>query len=141
VVTSDTYYSKSGDLIYTNQDGIFGYNLRGYARRIGYQQQLTRNYDEHGGRFSLTWLFSGETQIRAYTEYLKRIFRNFDQQDTERTSGVGVTYRLTRNVNLTVEGARFERASTALLSNFVDWRAMLLLGYSTGPLYTVQSRR
>lgn len=139
-VTNDIYYSKSGDLTYTNQDGIFGYNLRGYARRVDYQQ-LLQDYDERGGRFGFTWFVSGETQIRVHTEYLKRIFRDFDQTDTESTASVGVTYRLTRNVNVSLDGARIERASTAPTNNFVDWRAVLLLGYSTGPLYAVQSRQ
>jgi hypothetical protein len=155
VVTSDTYYSKHGDLTYDNKDGVLGYSLRGYARRVDFQQ-LPQDYDEHGGRFTLTWLFSGETQIRAYTDYVKRVFRNsvngpgpgggpavtpINQTDTERTTSVSVNYRLTRNVNASVEGTRIGRASTEPTNNFVDWRVILFLGYSTGPLYAVQPRR
>jgi len=66
---------------------------------------------------------------------------NFDQRDTNRNSGVGVTYKVTRNVSMTVEGARFEQSSTGPLNNFVDRHVMLFLAYSSGPLYTVQSRR
>jgi len=139
VFTSDGHYLKSGELTYRNQDGIFGYNLRGYARRIDYLQ-LPRDYDEQGGAFGFSWLSSGQSRIRAYTNYLKRNFREVDRQDTERTTGVGVTSRLTPNMNLTIEGTRIERASTSTLDNFVDWRVMLLLGYSTGPLYTVSGQ-
>jgi hypothetical protein len=152
VVTSDTYYSKRGDLTYNNQDGFFGYSVRGYARRVDFQQ-LPQDSEERGGRFTLTWLFSGETQIRAYTDYVKRVLQNsvngsggggpfpVNETDRERTTSVGVNHRLTRNVNASVEGVRIGRASTAPSNTFVDWRVILFLGYSTGPFYTVQPRR
>ena len=136
VVTSDGHRLKSGELTYRNQDGIFGYNVRGYARRIDYLQ-LPRDYDEQGGGFGLSWLSPGQSRIRAYTTYLRRSFLDVDRRDTERATGAGVTSRLTPNMNLTIDGARIERASTSSLDNFVDWRVMLLLGYSTGPLYAV----
>jgi hypothetical protein len=58
-----------------------------------------------------------------------------------------VTYRLNGNVSVTVEGGRNQRESTAPSTSavpstsFVDRRVMLLLGYSSGPLYEVRSRR
>jgi hypothetical protein len=61
--------------------------------------------------------------------------------DRESNFIAGVTYRVSRNVSLTAEGGRIERESSAAGVSFVDSRAMLFLGYSTGPLYTVRSRR
>lgn len=140
VAQGDAYYSKRGDLAYVNQGGHFGIDLRGYARSIDYQT-LNQDFDEHGGRFECSYLFSGETRLRAYTEYVRRTFLDFYQRDTLRNSAVGVTYRLTRNVNITAEAGLFEESSTLPSNNFVDRRVMLLLAYSSGPLYTVQSRR
>lgn len=143
VFTEDAYYSKRGDLAYVNRSGRFGYALRGHVRNDEHQQQLNLNFDERGARIECAWLYSGGPRIGLYTEYLGRTFSNLDQRDTAHTSGVGVTYRLTRNVNIVVEGARFEQTSTAasFKNNFVDRRVTLVLAYSSGQLYTVQSRR
>jgi len=155
VAVGDVYRSKRGELAYVNQGGRFGSTLRGYARSFDYQNQ-PQDFNERGGRLEGSYLYSGDMRFRAYTEYLRRIFRNsppdprlsigasavpVNQQDTERTAGVGATFRLTHNLNILVDCARFERTSTASLGNSVNWRATLLIGYSTGPLYTGQPRR
>jgi hypothetical protein len=127
------------------------FTLRAYARSVNFQQ-LNLDNDERGGRFDWAWRFAGQTQIYAYTTYLKRTFRLDDQkatpvnvvphqQDVERNTSVGATWGLSRNVTLTFEGGRIERATTGPLGSSVDWHGMLLLGYSTGPLFTARSRR
>ena len=143
VLTEDAYYSKRGDLAFVNRGGRFGYAVRGHVRNDEHQQQLNLNFDERGARIECTWLYSGGPRIGLYTEYLGRTFSNLDQRDTAHTSGVGLTYRLTSNLNIIVDGARFEQSSTAasFKNNFVDRRVTLILAYSSGQLYTVQSRR
>jgi hypothetical protein len=140
------YYSKRGSLAYVNRSGSFAFALRGYARRDDYQQLNNLDFHERGGRIECGWLESGGARIAAYADYLRRNFLILDQVDTARTSGVAMTYSLTRNVSVTLEGARFGQSSTgqsstASLNNFVDRRVMLVLAYSSGPLYTVQFRR
>jgi hypothetical protein len=87
-------------------------------------------------------------QFYALAAYTKRTFSPVDptspligRQDTDRGYSMGVTYRLNRNVTVTMEGGRIERKSTVPLSSFVDNRVMLLLGYSSGALYQVRPRR
>jgi hypothetical protein len=163
--TDNVYYSKRGDLVYAKQGDRFGYSLRGYARRVDYLQ-LPQDYDERGAILDWTWFYSGDTRISVQTQYLKRKFLTpqtftpvgggttltFDQEDTERTTSAGVAYRLTSNVNVTFQFMRIERQTTAPPAtpqgvavpqggNFVDWRVLLLVGYSSGPLFPVQSRR
>ena len=140
VATPDIYRTQRGELSYAVQGGRFGYTLQGYARRIDYEQLDQEDHEEKGGRLAWTWLYSGDVRIQASTEYLRRTFLSLERTDVERNIGVGVTYRLTRNVSVVAEGVRTESESTAL-GNFVNRRAMLLLAYSTGPLYGVQSRR
>jgi hypothetical protein len=141
VVTEDVYYSKRGSLAYVNRSGSFAFALRGYARRDDYQQLNNLDFDERGGRIECGWLDPGGARIGAYTEYLRRTFLNLDQVDTTRNIGITVNYSLTRNVNISVEGTRLEQSSTLSSNNFVDLRVMLLLAYSSAPLYTVQFRR
>jgi hypothetical protein len=138
VITNDVYYSKRGDIAYENQGGYLGFALRGHARNVDFQEQNQNDFDEYGGRIEGTWLFTGEARIRAYTDYLKRTFSNTGQTDTANNSGVAVTYGLTRNVNITVEGARLEQSSTLPGNNFVDRRVVLFLTYSSAPLYSVR---
>jgi hypothetical protein len=133
------YYAKQGELAF-NRSGPLQFFARGYARSIDYLQSNQSNH-EYGGRFEFTWLYSGAAGIRAYTDYLKRTFVDFFQEDKYRNSVVAVTFRLNRNVYVTVEGGRLEQSSTAPTNNFVDRRAMLTLSYSTGSLYMPQPRR
>jgi len=108
---------------------------------------LPQDYDEIGGRVSLSWLFSIEAQPYALAQYMKRSFTSAcaplcsGEQDTERRIGAGLSYRLSRSLTLTAEAGREQRQSNVEGGSYVDRRAMLLLGYSTGPLYSARSRR
>jgi len=154
VISGDIYHNRRGELAYVNgqPDSSMAYALRGYVRRIDYQQQTSYDNDERAGRIDWAWRYSGRTQIYAYASYLKRTFRNVDpnqppptlvpnQKDVERNTTVGATWGVGQNVTVSFEGGPLERATTGTQGGSVDWRAMLLLGYSTGPLYTVRSRR
>ncbi len=138
----DVYHSRRGELTYGNRGELFGYSLQGYRRHVNYVDPLLQqqDYSEKGGRLSVSWFFSIEAQAYAFTQYMRREFSG-DEQDADRNKGVGITYRLGRTLTLTLEAGQTERQSTVPLSTFVDRRAMLLLGYSTGPLYSPRSRR
>jgi len=138
--SGDLYHSKRGDLGYVNIGGRFEYTLLGYARRVDFET-LDQDYHEGGARFTWTWVYSGAMRFNATMDYGRRTYDSFDREDRDRNVTAGVAYRLNRNVTMTMEGGRVERQSTAPSSSFVDNRVMLLLGYSTGPLYQVQSRR
>jgi hypothetical protein len=133
------FYTRRGELVF-DRGGSFQFNARGYARSTDYLESDQSNH-EYYGRFELTWLSSDVARIRAYTDYLKRTFIDFFQEDKLRTSSVAFIFRLNRNIYVAVEGARFEGSSTQPQNNFVDRRAMLTLSYSTGSLYIPQSRR
>ena len=157
VATGDVYRGRRGELIYVTQGGRIGYNVQGYARRVDFVT-LEQNYREVGGNVSLTWTQTDTVRVYAYADYLKRTFPslartvpdpilgpNFDERDTYRTAALGVTYRLTPKLSVSAEGRRQERDSKlppdVPSHDFVDKRFMLVLGYSTGPLYTASSRR
>jgi len=136
----DVYHSRLGDLSYTNQTEAFGYGLQAHLRRVDYAN-LPQDYTEKGGRFSVSWLFSAEAQAFAYTQYVKRVFDGIDEQDTDRDMQAGVRYKLGRTLSLTLQAGRIERHSNVPQQSFVDNRAQLILGYSTGPLFTPLPRR
>lgn len=140
VATGDSYHSQRGDLTYASESGLSRYALQGYTGTVDYVH-LNQDYKEKGGQLTWTWLYSGDTRLFANAGYVRRTFLSFEQTDVERNSGIGVSYMLTQKVTVVAEGSRLERETTAPTGNFVNRRAMLLLAYSTGPLYTVRSRR
>ena len=140
VAAGDVYRSQRGELIYVAQGGRTRYNLQGYARRVDFVT-LDQDYREAGGRLTLTWVQTDAVRIYAYADYVKRTFPSLQERDTDRTSTLGVTYRLTPSLSVSAEGRLMERESNVPLQSFVDRRVMLLLGYSTGPVYVASSRR
>jgi hypothetical protein len=136
----DLYRSRRSDLAFTNSDGRFGYTLQAYGRHIDFVT-LPQDFRENGWRFLWTWVYSGAMRFNASSDYAKRTFEDLDREDKDRTLSAGVVFRLNRNLTITAEGARIERHSTVPFNSFVDDRVMLLLGYSTGPLYDARSRR
>jgi hypothetical protein len=139
LTTGDVYRSQNGELTYVAQSGRTGYTLQGYARRVDYTT-LDQDYHETGGRLTLTWMQSGAVRIYANADYVKRTIPSLDERDTNRTSTLGVTYRLTPSLFVSAEGGRIERESNVPLQSFLDRRVLLLLGYSTGPLYALSRR-
>jgi len=142
VVTADQYYLRRGDLGFLSDapGALFGYSLRGYARSVDY---LTQNLDFHEWGTWLDWGWRPSVATRFYVNgrYSKRTFLDFPETDTDSFRAAGVTYALSRTTTLTFEASRLSHSSTVPSSDYVDWRGMLLLGYSTGPLFSAVSRR
>lgn len=136
----DIYHSQLGELTYANRNEALGYTVEGHLRRVDYAT-LPNDYSEKGGRISLSWLFSEEAQAFAFTQYVKRTFSSLDEQDAYRDMAVGMIYKLGRTLSLRLEAGRQERQSNLPQSSFVDNRVMMVLGYSTGPLFSPQPRR
>ena len=156
VTTGDVYRSQRRELSYVARSGRLGYTLQGYTLSVDYAT-LDQDYREAGGNLTLTWTQTDAVRIYVYADYLKRTFPslkrpipdpilgpNFDERDTYRTLALGVTYRLTPNLSVSAEGRRLERDSNlppdVSPQGYVDNRVTLLLGYSTGPLYSPNRR-
>jgi len=140
VTTGDVYRSRRGELTYVAQSGRIAYNLQGYTRRVDYATLDQNDYHEAGGRLTLTWIQTGAVRIYAYADYVKRAFPNLDERDTDRTSTLGVTYRLAPSLFVSAESGRIERESNFPQLSFLDRRVSLLLGYSTGLPYSPYRR-
>ena len=137
VALGAVYHTQRGELTYLALSRGIGYTLQGYARRVDYiNSNPNSDYRETGLKLTLTWTQADEMRIYSYMDYLKRTFPGPDERDTERNSALGATYRLTSDVFVTVEGGLIQRDSNIFPPvGFLDRRVMLLLGYSTGPLF------
>ncbi|HZF20111.1 MAG TPA: hypothetical protein VE008_10430 [Burkholderiales bacterium] len=134
------YFSRRGDVNYVEQGDRLGYSVRGYYRSVDYLT-LPQDYYERGGLFDWSWQFAGETRVGGQVVYIRRTFTSFFQEDVERLATLGATYRFTPNITFTLTGAKQDRETTAATGAFKDWRVTFLVGYSTGALFPVQSRR
>jgi hypothetical protein len=139
VATTDIYRSQRGEVTYVMRSGRIESSLQGYARRVDYVT-LNQDYNEAGGRLALSWIPSDTLRIYADANFGRRTFPSLDERDTDRIGTLGVTYRLTPGLFVSAEGGRVERESNIPLQNFLDRRFLLVLGYSTGPLYSPNRR-
>lgn len=142
VVTGDLYYLQRGEVDFVSgaPGARFGYSLRGYARKVDYLTQPL-DFDDWGAWLDVGWRPSVMTRVYLVGRYSRRTFLDFVETDIDSTRTAGVAYALNRNMTMSFELSRTSHASTVPLSGYVDWRGVLLLGYSTGPLYSAQSRR
>lgn len=140
ILTPDVYYNRRGDLVYASDNGSVVYALRAIARTVDYQS-LNLDFKEAGGRVDGLWRYSGLTHLYFMGRYARRDFRNFYQQDTDWETILGLRFNVNQNFSLSLEGGRQVHESTAPPGDILNTRVMLLLGYSTGPLYTARSRR
>jgi hypothetical protein len=139
-VSGDSYRSRFGSLAYVNNSGHFVYTLQAYERHVDFLT-LDQDFNERAAGFVWSWLYSGGVSFNASAAYTKRHFDGIDREDTDRIFGAGMVFRLNRNVTITMQGSRIKQQSTEALSSYTDNRVVLLLGYSSGPTYQVQSRR
>src|SRR5215472_1088121 len=138
--TADLYHSQRAELAYGSQGARFQYTLLGYGRRVDFQT-LDEDYDERGGRFTLNWILSGATRVGLLGDYTKREYQSFFRQDIDRNTYLTGEFRLNRNMSVTLFGNIARRDSTADGQSYVDKKIMVVLGYSTGSGFAVQTRR
>src|SRR5215472_15855087 len=138
--TADLYHSKRGEVGYSNQGARFQYTLVGYGRRVDFET-LDEDYDERGGRMGLNWILSGATRVGLFGDYTRRDYQSFVRQDIDRNTYLTGEFRVNRNLSVTLLGNIAQRDSTVDGQSFIDKKIMLILGYSTGSGFTVQTRR
>jgi len=141
----DVYHSRRGELASLNRGVLFGYSLQAWVRRVDYLNATAAglDYDETAGKFSLSWFLSVEAQVYALAQYAKRTFPNVSpagEQDIDRSASVGMIYKLGRSLTLSVDAGQTERQSN-VQTPYVDRHITLVLGYSTGPLFTPRPQR
>jgi hypothetical protein len=134
------YYGRRADLGFNYGGERLQFTARGYARSVDYLQS-DQSYDERNGHVELTWFYSGTTRVRAYSDYTRRAFLDFFEEDTVRVSSLAVGYKVNRNISIGAEASLVQGQSTVPANNFVDRRASLSVSFTTGPLYPAASRR
>jgi len=140
LATSDLYHSKRGEVAYGSQGARFQYTLLGFGRRVDFET-LDEDYDERGGRITLNWILSGATRFGLYADVSKRDYTSFVREDLDRNYAASGEIRVNRNISVTLFANLAERDSTVIGQSYVDRKVMLVLGYSSGSQFGIQSRR
>ncbi|HKW39221.1 MAG TPA: hypothetical protein VJO54_15590 [Burkholderiales bacterium] len=150
VATADLYHSKLGSAAYLNQGGRFQYTLLAVGRKVDFAT-LDQDYEERTGRLYLSWLQSGAMRFSASFDYSKRNYLTLTvdpttpgsplREDIDRNYLATLEYKLNQSLTLTLVGNLIRRDSTAPAISYVDRRGMILLGYTFGHQFEMQSRR
>jgi hypothetical protein len=135
VLTSDVYLTKREDIFYNYRSSQFGVQFQANQRNLDFETTL-QDRKETNGSLVIDYFYSGATTASVFTVYTKTKYMNFVRQDTDRDSGIRVSYRITRTISLGLEGRRTDRATTDVTQNYVDNRLLFSVLYSSGVLFT-----
>lgn len=150
LATADLYHSKLGSAAYLNQGGRFQYTLLATGRKVDFAT-LNEDYEERTGRLYLAWVQSGAMRFSASFDYSKRNYLTLTidpatpgsplRQDIDRNYLATMDYKLNQSLTATLVANLVRRDSNAPAVSYIDRRAMLLLGYTFGHQFEMQSRR
>ena len=140
ILTSDVYLAKRGEIFYDRRSSLVRLHLVANHRNLDFETTLQDRKEDYA-LVEFDYFYSGSTTASLFSEYTKTDYSSFVRQDTDRNSGVRLSFRLTRTISLGVEGRRIERASTDPTLEFVDNRVLISVLYSSGKLFTPISGR
>ena len=150
LATAALYHSKLGSAAYLNQGGRFQYTLVATGRKVDFAT-LDEDYEERTGRMYLAWVQSGAMRFSASFDYSRRTYQTLLvdpatpgsalRQDIDKNYIATVEYRLNQSLTATLVANLIRRDSNVPAVSYIDRRAMLLLGYTFGHQFEMQSRR
>jgi hypothetical protein len=139
VVTSDVYYTRRGSIFYIRQGSQLVIDVSLFSQELDFEI-LPEDRKENGGQLKLDILYSGTTTVTLIGKQTRSDYLNFVRRDTDSDVAIRLGYRLTRSVNLGLEGRRLSRSSTVSAGEFDENRVLLSLLYSNPFFNTVAAR-
>ena len=150
LATAALYHSQLGSAAYLNQGGRFQYTLVATGRKVDFAT-LDEDYEERTGRMYLAWVQSGAMRFSASFDYSRRTYQTLLvdpatpgsalRQDIDKNYIATVEYRVNQSLTATLVANLIRRDSNVPAVSYIDRRAMLLLGYTFGHQFEMQSRR
>jgi len=140
VPIADPYFEKRGEVFFLSKGSGFLWDARALARRLEYQHAAASDRDETIGLAGVTYLWSLVTSTVFYGEYIRREYDISNRIDVDSTVSLRFSRRLTRSFSLALEGKQVRRNSTDPLAEYVDYRGLVSILYSTGPLYVPERK-
>jgi len=139
-VTSDVYRTKRGEVFYSLQSSRFGTAFQVFGQQVDYQLTPDDNR-QSGGNLRFSYYYSDTFTTTLFGDYTKTRYTILERRDIDRNAGLRFAHRVGRDILMTLEGRRIERASTDPTAPFTDNRVLFTVLYSTGPVFRTLSAR
>lgn len=133
VVASEPFYLEDADLYYTRQASTFPWTTRVFYRDIDYEVSPT-DRQERGLLLDVRYLFSSTGYVQLLTIYTILLYDQMMREDKDSNIGVTFAYRMTSNLQASLNFLRFGRRSTAPGQDYTDDRVGLTITYSSRPV-------
>jgi hypothetical protein len=139
-VTSDVYRTKRADAFYMHHSSQFGTSLQVFGQDVNYQLTPDSNR-QSGGNLLFSYYYSDTFTSTLFGGYSKTKYTTLIRRDIDRDAGLRFAYRVGRDILMTLEGRRTERASTDPNAPFTENRVLFTVLYSSGPVFRTLSTR
>jgi hypothetical protein len=132
---ADPYFETRGELFFVSKGASVIWDTRAVARQLEYQYRTDLDRSELLGRVGATYVWSPIMSASLYGEYMQTAYDTTDRTDRDTTFTLRLVRRLTRSFSFAIEGGQDVRRSTDPAAEYVNYRGLVSLLYSTGPLY------
>lgn len=140
VATGDIFRNRAAEWAYHRIGSVLTTNIGLFIRDVDYQS-TEQDRRENGGSVEFIHGVSETLSSRVFGSRSKA--RNWDaHQDDDTTEyGVGLTYRATEHLRVSLDGRRTRRRSTNANLGYVDDSATVTVLYGSSPAYVPAPRR
>jgi hypothetical protein len=140
VPVADPYFETRGELFFVSKGASVIWDTRAVARRLEYQYRTEYDRSELLGRVGATYVWSPIMSASLYGEYIQTAYDTTDRTDRDTVFTLRLVRRLTRSFSFAIEGGQDVRRSTAPGADYVNYRGLVSVLYSTGPLYVPERK-
>lgn len=140
VPIADPYYETRGEVFFLSRGASVIWDARALARQLEYDYATAYDREELLGRIGATYVWSPTMSAYLYGEYIETAYDTSDRTDKDTTVTLRLVRRLTRSFSLALEGGQVMRRSTDPLAEYMYYRGLVSVMYSTGPLYVPASK-
>ncbi len=135
ILTSDVFYTKSAEVIYSRRRHRFGADLTFRKREIQFETSPLEDRKESGVIVEIPFNYSSAFTVAPFGDYTKTEYLAQTRTDTDRDMGVRFSYQFRRNLLLSIEGKQVRRVSSDPGAEFKDNRGLITILYSSGALF------
>lgn len=132
-VTNDPYYLEQVDLFYTRRGVMFPWSVQLFYRDIDYLS-LSLDRMEKGASVNLGYLYSSSVSFHVLSAYNILTYDQQGREDRESNIGLVLAYRMTPNLQASLDVRRFGRRSSEPGQDFTDDRFALTFMYGSRPV-------
>lgn len=128
-LTGDVFYTRRAEAFLTGSAVPLLWTVTVFTGDVDYEM-TTSDVEDRGGIFTVSYLRTANLSFNLYSNYTRSIYTVLNRTDRDVVNGASVAYRLSRSLQVSLEGQRAERRSSDPLQPFVDDRVFLRLAYN-----------